>query len=122
MGYYTEYSMKVRNISKSESERLNDVLKEKDLIGYVFWDSYYDASHDTVEYSSYEAQKWYDCEWDMDDISKQFPNAVFELSGEGDEYGDIWREYFKNGKHEYCRGEIVYETPKEIEWDTLLVI
>lgn len=122
MGYYTEYSLKVRNISSADNEKLMDILKEKDLIGYVFWDSYYDEHHDEAEFSSYEEQKWYDYETDMDEISKKFPNAVFELSGEGEEYGDYWHEYFKNGRHECCRGEIVYETPKEIQWNNLLVI
>lgn len=122
MGYYTQFSLKVRNISESEYERLNEILKDKDLLNYVFCCPNYDAFHFEAEYPSYEDQRWYNSEEDMKTISEFFPNAVFELSGEGEEFGDFWREYFKDGKTEYCCGEIIYETPKEIEWESLLVI
>lgn len=42
--------------------------------------------------------KWYEYQTDMEVVSKQFPNATLILCGVGEEQGDIWREYFRNGK------------------------
>jgi len=122
MGYYTQYSLEVRNIKKNEVEDLDNELNTRGLINYVFYDKYYDEAYKQLEYSSYEEQKWYDCEKDMIEISKKFPDAIFQLSGEGEEWGDLWRRYFANGIVEYCDGQIVYETPKSIEWDSLIQI
>lgn len=122
MGYYTQYTLEARNINETDAKRLDDILNERDLIKYVFWDKYYDPGHKRVEYPSYEEQKWYDSTKDMHEISKLFPEVVFELSGEGEEEGDLWREYFVNGHVEHCAGRIVYDKPKNIDWDSLLKI
>ena len=42
--------------------------------------------------------KWYEHEEDMKRVSKAFPETLFILEGNGEEKGDIWRKYFKNGK------------------------
>ena len=31
-------------------------------------------------------------------LSKLFPTTVFRLRGEGEESGDVWVKFFKNGK------------------------
>lgn len=43
--------------------------------------------------------KWYDHEADMIQMSREFPDILFELTGEGEEAGDLWRKYFKNEKY-----------------------
>jgi hypothetical protein len=58
--------------------------------------------------------KWYECDKDMTELSRQFPNIVFRLEGIGEEFPDIWHGVWKNGKKRIVKAEIVY--PKiEIE-------
>lgn len=64
----------------------------------------YDLSLD-----SDEVYKWYDNENDMLLLSKEFPDVLFKLHGEGEDNEDIWNKYFMNGKMQYCPAKIVYE-------------
>lgn len=52
--------------------------------------------------------KWYECFEDMKDFSLKFPGVVFKMHGEGEETGDLWDAYFKNGKGQECRADIIY--------------
>ncbi len=56
---------------------------------------------------SEEPIKWYSVESDLTEFSLLYPEALFELLGEGEESGDIWKLYAKNGKsyREYARIE-----------------
>lgn len=103
MGYYTAYNLSVRTVdNKSEIidlatiDNIVSLLVEKGVIGYALDENL--NCHDTVT--------WYDYEEDMLDISKQFPDVLFCLHGEGEESGDIWDHYFLNGKAQYCKAEI----------------
>lgn len=53
--------------------------------------------------------KWYSHQKDMIEYSLRYPDTVFELSGEGEESGDIWKEYYKNGKVQVCKVVITFE-------------
>jgi hypothetical protein len=53
--------------------------------------------------------KWYGNEKDMKVVSKAFPDIVFKLQGEGEEPGDMWIKYFKNGKMQKCHAKIEYD-------------
>lgn len=46
--------------------------------------------------------RWYDQRKDMDRISRQFPDVLFCLYGDGDKADDIWYEYWLNGSFQYC--------------------
>ena len=52
--------------------------------------------------------KWYDHEKHMKLLSQIYPETTFLLEGEGEESGDIWRKYFKNGKMQVCKAKIVF--------------
>jgi hypothetical protein len=91
MGYYTSYELNVID----DKVNLED---HKVGIGEV---SDYGNPFD-------EPNKWYDHEDDMRAYSKAFPDLVFELTGDGEEAGDNWREYYKAGKVQRCAGIIIY--------------
>jgi hypothetical protein len=60
---------------------------------------------------------WQEEEYDkvMKEISKEYPNVIFELSGEGEERGDIWKNYYVNGKIQKCQARIVFDEFDENE-------
>jgi hypothetical protein len=100
MGYYTSYNLDVHKGNKGIWEILEN-LSHDDFAG--------------LEYAVYsdgecvDSVKWYDHEADMKELSKQFPDIVFQLHGEGEEAGDIWYKYFKNGKMQECHAKITYD-------------
>jgi hypothetical protein len=53
-----------------------------------------------------DTMKWYGHSEDMRKLSCEFPTALFTLSGEGEESGDIWRKYYKGGKCQIAQAEI----------------
>ena len=42
----------------------------------------------------------------MRDLSKEFPDVVFKLHGEGEDNEDIWDKYFMNGKMQSCPAQM----------------
>lgn len=92
MGYYTRYELKI----SPESEIIRAVIEDEGDVYYAIGD-YADS------------YKWYDHEQDMRDLSVRFPDHLFELRGEGEDTGDIWRKYFKNGKMQSCFAQITFE-------------
>jgi hypothetical protein len=106
MGYYTKYEL-----SWSGSKQIKEECVSCGGSGYHIKndvDAYLDSlekhldvnlggrfpSVDELE----DSIKWYDHEIQMRYLSKKFPDAVFTLRGEGEESGDVWVKYFKNGK------------------------
>lgn len=85
MGYYTRFDI------SNNSQEVVDAIN----IG----SGYDDVQEDSI--------KWYSCLDDCKRISKDFPDTVIEVSGEGEEVGDIWTAYFKNGKMQYEKAQIV---------------
>lgn len=124
MGYYTSYYLDVINIDTEET--LNKIVAEiekRGLTGYVF-DANYDKrfenndgkSYYTLNYYCRESQKWYKYQDDMEEISALFPNAIFRVHGEGEDWDDIWDHYFFHGESEYCPYKIEPTKPRSIEW------
>jgi|14BtaG_2_1085337.scaffolds.fasta_scaffold00764_3 hypothetical protein len=56
-----------------------------------------------------DSQKWYDHEAELLNLSLAVPNMGIQLSGEGEESGDIWRKRFVNGKMYATQVIIQYE-------------
>lgn len=89
MGYYTDYDF---------SDNRHDVIEAiHEISGYG---SGVDGRIDGV--------KWYDHHEHLLKISKQFPDDVITISGVGEEEGDIWKTYYKNGKHQHCEAVITF--------------
>lgn len=83
MGYYTRYEL--------------TVTPELDI---AFIQNRIDGGRDLddLEELSDETTKWYEHEKDMRALSKDYPDHLFQLDGRGEEQGDVWRKYFKDGK------------------------
>lgn len=103
MGYATSFDM-VLLTQDAESniedpkiyDKVVELLREMDIIGYALDDSL----------SCYDAVNWYSRRDDMLEVSRIIPDVLFRLHGEGENNGDIWDQYFLNGKTQLCVAEI----------------
>lgn len=128
MGYYTTFRLSVKGKlenkakvaelekAKKEAETLTGKLKELALAA-VEKELNSEKNIDIksvvaakVGYNPLEQEtKWYDHEKDMREISKQYPDVIFQLNGEGEESGDIWVKYFVNGKMQVAKAKITFD-------------
>lgn len=137
MGYYTTYNLKVKTtnetIKLSEKEILKELKSEitpereaellimlrdkkptSDEIIKLFREECEDASYALDEDGScYESCKWYDHEVQLKAFSKKHPEVLFKLKGEGEESGNLWIKYFKNGKMQVAEAKIIFEEYNE---------
>lgn len=98
MGYYTYYSLEV--LGTDNVDEIIDELREFSVGASYAIDNLGDSQG---------SEKWYDNEKDMKEFSKKHPEVLFKLKGDGEETDDNWVQYFKNGKTQFCMGEIVYK-------------
>lgn len=56
-----------------------------------------------------EEDRWYDHDVGMLEISREFPDILFKLHGEGEENVDLWRTYYLNGKLQHAPARITYD-------------
>lgn len=88
MGYYTNFTI---NISKDEptfKDRLESISNEVFNQNGTCYDTY---------------SKWYNHIKDMYKISKEFPNLVITVKGQGEETWDIWQTFWQNGKYQEAK-------------------
>lgn len=96
MGYRTRYDLGVYQGDKT----IIDVLAiAQDFNGLDYAIDYDGKSTKEV--------KWYNHENDLKKLSKDFPDLVFVLRGEGEDSADVWKKYFKNGRMQVCVAELV---------------
>lgn len=95
MGYYTSYTLKCDNY-----EIISQLREENDHAKYAL-DNNGEPRDDC---------KWYEHEKDLRIFSKKHPDVLFILEGEGEETGDIWKEYYKNGKMQQVVAKIVFDS------------
>ena len=94
MGYYTRFRLGVgKEGSGSLPEGFGDAFDT--LTGYRL------AAIDDGE-----GAKWYDWVGDMLELSLRWPEVLFRLEGKGEEAGDHWVAYFRNGRHQEVRAQI----------------
>jgi hypothetical protein len=61
-------------------------------------------------------KEWYHHGRDMEEISLLYPDVLFELEGNGEEWDDHWQARYLNGKEEkvHANVRIVYPEFKEL--------
>jgi hypothetical protein len=87
MGYYTRYSLKAE-ITPEELAREIHEAKDDEWLGYAFVPSG----------ESNDSWKGYEHEAEMRALSLRHPGKLFTLHGKGEEAGDVWNEYYRDGK------------------------
>ena len=128
MGYYTRYKIRtegkpfgeeelkeIEQLEK-EAEALSEKLKEIALIAITekrkrdLSDSPENLISKVVGYNPFEDScKWYEHDKHMMEVSKNNPETIFILEGEGEESDDIWKKYYLNGKCQEARAVITFE-------------
>lgn len=95
MGYYTDFELTYDDDDVDEVQFAKELA---DISDYPWDDSLmlYDA-------------KWYDYDKNMKQISQMYPNTVFKLQGNGEENGDLWVAYYKDGKVQSCQAKITFD-------------
>lgn len=69
------------------------------------------ALSDLIDSYIDDVYKWYDAVDFFVDLSAHFPHIVFSILGDGEEYGDNWKIYAKNGQTQCVEGVMVYPEP-----------
>jgi hypothetical protein len=98
MGYYTSYELEIVKGNDGFTDYKNEI---SEISGY---NNPFDDSC-----------KWYLHEDHMREYSKKHPNTLFKLIGFGDENGDMWHEYYLNGKMQRVNCEIIFSAFNESE-------
>ena len=96
MGYYTDYTLTVKNVPEEYASALTHALTED--LGMECWGDDYFAN-----------AKWYDHDEDMMALSLRFPGVLFQLYGCGEDSDDMWYSYYKDGKMQYCPARIEFD-------------
>ena len=107
MGYYTKYTLFVKHDDLDMQAEVLDAIQEELLYPFQCTDGIEDPDGGWG-LSAGEACKWYEHHEDMVKLSKRYPTILFTLEGEGEESGDIWIKYFKNGKVQRANAQIVF--------------
>jgi len=105
MGYTTSHTLIVHVPQGDSSDVIDDLRNTSDSAKY--------AINDTG--GTEEPCKWYQHEEDLRDFSKKYPDLLFELKGAGEDSGDIWVEYYKNGKMQRVEARIIFDPFNEHE-------
>ena len=108
MGYYTRFE---GSVSSKDTFAL-DAFKRDAANDETF--GQYDMPKDcfiTGDFFGGDTAKWYDWKNDLEALSKEYPTLLFSLNGEGEESGDIWKAYARNGKVITVRAEVVFNIP-----------
>ena len=96
MGYCTRFNL---SVDKKDNDLLTKIIEEDEELSRMF----------DEDGESYDEYKWYDHEAEMMYLSKNYPDVLFTLKGEGEEAGDLWFKHFKNGKIQRCPAIITYD-------------
>lgn len=89
MGYYTGFTL-----TASDQEALNSIISDHSEDGDDTFFNFLEKND-----GSYSGNcKGYEHEEELAEASKKFPDVLFTLDGHGEEGGDTWRKFFKNGQ------------------------
>lgn len=106
MGHYTTYKGKVEGTGPIMDKFMDDA-HSGDAFGDSNWS--FPLLDFTEEYiNDGESMTWYEHEIHVLGVTMKYPNLLFTLEGEGEETGDIWKKYFRNGKMVEVRAVVTF--------------
>lgn len=93
MGYYTQYTLNVIGPKEVvfDTKSVIKHLRETNIEAKYALDEDGFTNEDTNT-------KWYSAIEDITEYSKLWPDCEFQLTGYGEENGDVWKKIVKNGK------------------------
>lgn len=101
MGYYTRHMLSIKGDSNNQIQNeIQEYIDANDDLAWALGEGFGEFG---------ESTKWYDHEKDMRKLSSLYPNVIFILEGEGEESGDVWKEYYRNGKMQKCQAKLVFD-------------
>lgn len=104
MGYYTNYELEV----EGSGPVYDKFMREIDNI--VVARDNYDLDVRKLMDGGYDEMKWYEHDEDMKQMSSEWPNMLFILKGAGEERGDVWKAWYRNGGIHKLKAKVVFET------------
>lgn len=99
MGYYSTF-----DIIAHEDELTKQIKDRLEVIS----DYAFDLSNGEI--SSCDEYKWYECDNDMTQLSREFPTVLFSLDWIGED-NDRGRTYYLNGRSQAGKVKITYSDP-----------
>lgn len=94
MGYYTNFELEIvdKDMNPINASDIIQEIQNEYKIGF-----------------GSDSTKWYTYQEDMKKVSLKYPEYIFVLSGSGEEFDDIWKEYFYKGENQFTRAKIEFE-------------
>lgn len=106
MGYYTRYTLGWVDTTKTGITEGQIVSSLSRINSDYFREEY------SLELCLEEPIKWYEHDKDMVNLSKEYPEVIFLLEGEGEEPDDHWRELYYDGN--CARAQAVISFPEYV--------
>ena len=100
MGYITQFDLDL----DGPEEALQEFVEAGDNGGETASGVYY---MDFVNGETISC-KWYNSKEDMIELSKKFPELLFSVDAAGEEPGDLWKAWARNGKYKRIEPEMIW--------------
>lgn len=101
--YLTSYYLTVENCTDEVKSKLIADFRNKCKEAY---------NNLTITGDPVDKTTWYSAERDLKSFSLQHPSFLFVLEGYGEDDGDIWKMYVKDGKQQFETAKFVFNKCK----------
>lgn len=113
MGYCTHYKLELSGDRArsllAATEAAEEMIESRDCVEFL-------GTESPVCDGIYWAGKWFDEEEkELVALSKKYPDVLIQVTGDGEDSDDFWREYIQNGKTGWTPGVISYEPFGQVE-------
>ena len=110
MGYYTDYYVEVHGPNQlTIDDASNDLMG---ISGYTWQEPLGPMGAGILANEGHlDGAKWYSRQDDVISVSKDHPNCLFVITGQGEDPSDKWMCWVKDGVYHHCEAEITYKQP-----------